>query len=73
MRRTQEIMDDFDGLSCRLSPENLCCDGEISRTQVNARLAQIKREWKILEKEIGHKVTEDEVFQHSMMNFGKGL
>ncbi len=71
MRTTQEIMQDFDNLASRLSPENLCCDGELSRTQVNQRLAQIKREWKALEKELGRKVTEDEVFEYSMEQYKK--
>jgi hypothetical protein len=26
-----------DSIDCELSPENLTCDGELSRTQVNAR------------------------------------
>ena len=34
MRTNEEIMNDFDNLMGRLSPENLCCDGELSRTQV---------------------------------------
>ena len=51
----------FDSLICRLSPENLSCDGEISRTQINRRLADIRREWKVLEKQFGRKVTEAEV------------
>lgn len=73
MRRTVEIMDDFNDLTCRLSPENLTCDGELSRTEVNRRLAQIRKEWKALEKEIGYKVSEEDVFQHYLMKNRKGI
>jgi hypothetical protein len=73
MRKTEEIMDNFNSLACRLSPENLCCDGELSKTQVQKRFAQIKKEWKALEKEIGHTVTEDEAFQHFLMKHRKGV
>ena len=62
MRSEKEILNDFAGLVCRLSPENLCCDGEISRAEVNRRFRQIQKEWKALEKEIGHKVSEDQVY-----------
>ena len=62
MRSEKEILNDFAGLACRLSPENLCCDGEISRAEVNRRLRQIQKEWKALEKEIGHNVSEDQVW-----------
>lgn len=48
-------------LDCRLSPENLCCDGEISHTEVRRRYATIKREWKTLEKECGERVSQDRV------------
>lgn len=36
----QKIADMIDG---DLSPENLTCDGELSRTQVNARYRQLTR------------------------------
>jgi hypothetical protein len=36
----QEIADSID---CELSPENLTCDGELSRAQVNARYRQLTR------------------------------
>ena len=62
MRSEKEILNDFAGLACRLSPENLCCDGEISRAEVNRRLRQIQKEWKALEKESGRVVSEDQVW-----------
>ena len=61
MRSEKEILNDFTGLVCRLSPENLCCDGEISQAEVNRRFRQIQKEWKALEKELGRVVSEDQV------------
>jgi hypothetical protein len=51
----------FVNLVCALSPENLSCDGELSRTQVNKKLAGIRREWKALEKMAGVKVDPDAI------------
>lgn len=59
MTKTQKQK--FEMLSNRLSPENLCCDGEISRTQVKVRYRLIKKEWRELEKEVGRTVSEEEV------------
>jgi hypothetical protein len=56
---TEEIKKEFISLECRLSPENLCCDGEISRTEVNRRRAQINREWRALERRIGRRVEQE--------------
>ena len=57
----RELRQKFVGLECRLSPENLHCDGEISRTQAKKRAAQIRREWRELEKVVGRRVTHEEV------------
>jgi len=66
---TEELMNKFDGLACRLSPENLCCDCEISRAEVNQRHTQIKREWKVLEKKAGRKVSENEVLNWQIKKY----
>lgn len=71
-RTTEQIMKDFDGLACRLSPENLCCDGELNKRQVQHRFNQIRKEWKKLEKEIGRNVTEDEVWDYTLKQLRKG-
>jgi hypothetical protein len=55
--------DRFRSLACRLSPENLSCDGEISRTEVGRRLREIHSEWKALESKVGRPVSEDEVWK----------
>jgi len=56
-----EIQERFERLVCELSPENLCCDGELSKTQVRAKLAGIRREWKALQKLAGRLVTRSEI------------
>jgi hypothetical protein len=56
-----EVYEEFETLCGRLSPENLCCDGEISHAQVQVRLAQIKREWKALERKICRRVSQEEI------------
>ncbi len=55
-----ELTKQFAELSCRLSPENLHEDGEASKSRVTQKLAEIKREWKRLEKLAGRKVEESE-------------
>lgn len=57
---TNDLKLEFVALSGRLSPENLCADGELSRTAVRYRYAEIRREWKALEKKAGRKVSEEE-------------
>ena len=65
-RTTNEIMEDFIDLACALSPENLWCDGEASSEEVEQKLKSINQGWKKLETEIGHKVTEDDVWNWHM-------
>lgn len=55
-----ELTAAFDALSMRLSPENLNCDGEISRTEAKRKEREIMREWQELEKKAGRKVSFDE-------------
>ena len=62
----------FMNLACRLSPENLHCDGEISRAQANSRYRQIMKEWRALEKQVGHKVHEDYVWSREFAKSKKG-
>jgi len=59
----------FNALCNRLSPENLCCDGEISNAEANRRHAQIMREWRVLEAKIGRKVTQDEIEIESIIGW----
>ena len=53
----------FLSIANALSPENLSCDGELSRTQVQARYKKLKKDWSDLEKEVGFTVTEETIYQ----------
>lgn len=55
-----ELTKAFEDLACRLSPENLACDGEIPQWQVKIRLKEIQAEWKALEMKAGRSVSESE-------------
>jgi hypothetical protein len=59
---TAEQQEKFLDLSCKLSPENLTCDGERSPAEVKRRHAAIIALWRKLEAEVGRKVTEDEIW-----------
>ena len=56
-----DLQSKFIDLDVRLSPENLTCDGECSRSEVKARLRAINREWHTLEAQAGRKVSQAEV------------
>lgn len=64
----KELMNHLEQISCDLSPENLHCDGEISRTQAMKKYRMLKAEWKEVEKIIGRKVSEDEVWDYMKNN-----
>ena len=55
------IKQKFVALVCRLSPENLHCDGEITPAQAQQRYRAIMAEWRTLEKQIGREVSEEEI------------
>lgn len=59
---TLDLKRQFLNLSGQLSPENLTCDGELSRAQVNAKLKKLKAQWAKLEKAAGRTVTEGETW-----------
>lgn len=50
----------FAQICCDLSPENLHCDGEISRSAARRKASGLRAEWKQLEKSLGRKVSEEE-------------
>lgn len=62
-RDDNDIIRDILGCYCDLSPENLACDGERSRTQVRTAYAQIQRHLKALFAEIGRTVSESEAYR----------
>lgn len=47
----------FFELACRLSPENLHCDGEISAAEANKKYKELRQLWVALELEYGRAVT----------------
>ena len=55
------IKQKFVALICRLSPENLHCDGEITPAQAQQRYRAIMAEWRTLEKQVGREVSEEEI------------
>ena len=57
---SNEMMEKFATLACRLSPENLSCDGECSPSQTRQRHVSIMSQWKKLEAQYGVKVTLEE-------------
>lgn len=54
--REEEILKAIDRIDCNLSPENLSCDGELSRTEVNRRYRALMAQRNALEAELGRKV-----------------
>ncbi len=63
MPKTEDQMFDWlNRILCELSPENLHCDGEISRTAARKKQVKLNREWKEVEKLFGRKVAEDEIY-----------
>lgn len=60
MKVTKDIKEQFCSLIGELSPENLSCDGECTRTQIKQKVSFINKRWKILEKKIGFKVSYDQ-------------
>jgi hypothetical protein len=60
-KRTEfDIMKDILDVYGSLEPEALTCDGELSRTEVDRRYAELTRKLRRLEVELGRKVSEDE-------------
>jgi hypothetical protein len=65
MARTQEeIIKDLRDVECRLSPENLHCDGEISRAQANQKCIKLEKQQRELLKELGRKPTDAELWNN---------
>ena len=60
-RPENEIMEEFDRLNNELSPENLCCDGLLSKRKTNQKREAILAEWEGLEVELGRSVTKSEI------------
>jgi hypothetical protein len=61
-RSDEAIIRDCGSAYASLSPENLTCDGEASRTHVRRRSAELNRALRALFSEIGREVTEEETY-----------
>jgi hypothetical protein len=66
---TEAQQREFVSLANRLSPENLYCDGEISRAEAGRRYKRIVKRWRELEEAVGYKVSEAEVWALTMEGF----
>lgn len=60
MRKNDEIMLDICHAFFSLSPENLSCDGELSRGETSRRERRIKSQLKGLFDELGKEIDEEE-------------
>ena len=67
----EELMSALDVLCGELSPENISCDGELSKTAIRKRASAIRAEWKEIERKLGRKVSEEEAENHWMSNYRK--
>jgi len=65
----EELLDALDVLCNELSPENLHCDGEISRSAAMKKASALRAEWKEVEKKLGRRVSEDEVESRMFSKF----
>lgn len=61
-RSDEEILKSARGVYSSLSPENLTCDGELSRSAVASRRAMLNRALRALEAERGRKISEREAY-----------
>lgn len=52
-RTEEEIINELRDVECRLSPENLCCDGEISKKEANRKRVALDKKRRELVKELG--------------------
>jgi hypothetical protein len=63
-RPEADIMKDIEDVYCQLSPENLTCDGERSRTEVNRHYRELQAKLRTLCTELGRDVNETEALTY---------
>jgi hypothetical protein len=61
-RTEEEILRDLSTVECNLSPENLTCDGELPRYQVQRRYSKLMAEKRALIRELGREPTDQEIW-----------
>lgn len=59
---SNDLKEKFLDLCGALSPENLCCDGELRGEELRRKERRLHAKWAALEREAGRKVTEDEIW-----------
>jgi hypothetical protein len=64
-RSEAEIMRQVLGLYSSLSPENLFCDGELSRAQAGRRAVAFRQALRACFRELGRTVSEDEAYAYA--------
>ena len=62
MRTKAEIIADLQDIENALSPENLHCDGEISKAEANRKYRALQLKRKALVAELGHEPTAADLF-----------
>jgi hypothetical protein len=68
-----QVYQKFLNLASALSPEDLSCDGELPASYVRARYRQLMAEWRKLEKQVGRKVSEDEIWEMFIQRQATGV
>jgi len=63
-RTDAEIIRDLQAIECALSPENLHCDGEISRSAARTKERKLLAQQKELIKELGRQPTDAELWNY---------
>jgi len=61
-----EVREGFEKLANEFSPENLCCDGELSNGQVRVKIRALNKQWKALQAVAGRAVSLGEVEQYQI-------
>jgi hypothetical protein len=63
LTKAHPLFNQFLDLAGDLSPENLCCDGELRGARLRAKHRDLLRRWAELEAKFGAPVSEDDVWK----------
>ena len=62
-RKTEaQLLDELRTVECELSPENLYCDGEITRAAAARKRVKLNKRWAAAVKALGREPTEAELW-----------
>jgi hypothetical protein len=62
MKTKRELLKDLLSVDCKLSPENLTCDGELPRAEVNRRARRLNKEREEIIALLGYTPTDEEIW-----------